>query len=239
MDKHFFHNVTLSYYIISAPACQAVFPEKSNKNQGFSALIRRCQPLRSVLPAQHIVAVLLAGLQPPAPVLHQNASGAVSHRLMDHSGQKSVKILRPAPVYRQLCHAAESHSPLVQHIYEKDGKPYIDPRLCADEKYILAYPSQRVRQVTDQILARAGVTPDITFMTSSVETAMRVASVGIGITLMPQSYISLFTCPAAPYFCHLEDSYEAWWTFVAAYPKDSELSKPAAEMVRILKEIYT
>ena len=131
------------------------------------------------------------------------------------------------------------NSPLIQHIYEKDGKPYIDPRLCADEKYILAYPSQRVRQVTDQILARAGVTPDITFMTSSVETAMRVASVGIGITLMPQSYISLFTCPAAPYFCHLEDSYEAWWTFAAAYPKDSELSKPAAEMVRILKEIYT
>ena len=129
-------------------------------------------------------------------------------------------------------------SPLAQHIYEKDGIPYIDPRLCADEKYILAYPSQRVRQISDKILDKAGITPNITFMTSSVETAMRVASVGIGITLMPQSYISLFTCPVTPYFCHLEEYYEAWWTFVAAYPKDSELSGPTAEMVKILQEIY-
>ena len=129
-------------------------------------------------------------------------------------------------------------SPLAAHIYEKDGKPYIDPRLLADEKYILAYPSQRVRQVTDRILAKAGITPDITFMTSSVETAMRVASVGLGITLMPQSYISLFTCPVTPYFCHPEEEYEAWWTFVAAYPKDSELSGPAAQMVKILRELY-
>lgn len=130
------------------------------------------------------------------------------------------------------------NSPLVQHIYEKNGTPCLDPRFCADEKYILAYPSQRVRQISDMILAKAGINPNITFMTSSVETAMRLASVGIGITLMPQSYISLFTCPAAPYFCHLEESYEAWWTFVAAYPKDSELSGSAAEMVKILQEIY-
>ena len=102
----------------------------------------------------------------------------------------------------------------------------------------MAYPTQRVRQVSDRILAKAGITPDITFMTSSVETAMRVASVGIGVTLMPQSYISLFTCPAPAHFCHLEDVYEPWWTFVAAYPKDSELSGPAMEMVRILRETY-
>ena len=130
-------------------------------------------------------------------------------------------------------------SPLASHIYEKGGKPYIDLRLLANEKYILAYPSQRVRQVSDRILSMAGITPDITFMTSSVETAMRVASVGIGITLMPKSYISLFTCPAEPFFCHLEDQYEPWWTFVAAYPKDSELSGPALEMVKILKEIFS
>lgn len=130
------------------------------------------------------------------------------------------------------------NSPLTQHIYEKKGRPYIDLHFFADEKYILAYPSQRVRQITDVILDKAGITPNITFMTSSVETAMRVASVNIGITLMPQSYISLFTCPNPPYFCQLEESYRAWWTFVAAYPKDSELSAPTAEMVDILQKIY-
>ena len=48
------------------------------------------------------------------------------------------------------------NSPLASHIYEKAGEPYIDLRLLADEKYILAYPSQRVRQVSDRILSRSG-----------------------------------------------------------------------------------
>lgn len=86
-------------------------------------------------------------------------------------------------------------SPLASHIYEKGGKPYIDLRLLANEKYILAYPSQRVRQVSDRILSMAGITPDITFMTSSVETAMRVASVGIGITFNAQKLHQSFYLP--------------------------------------------
>lgn len=73
-------------------------------------------------------------------------------------------------------------------------------------------------------------------MTSSVETAMRVASVGIGITLMPQSYISLpFACPVTPYFCHLEEYYGPGGP-LAAYPKDSELSGPTAEMVKFCRK---
>lgn len=129
-------------------------------------------------------------------------------------------------------------SPAAEHIYEKNGELYLDPRSCSGEKFVLAYPTQRVRQVSDRILAQAGIVPDISFMTSSVETAMRVASVGIGLTLMPRSYISLFTCPRTPYFCRIEEQYDASWTFVAAYPRDSELSNPAREMIRILKEIY-
>ncbi len=130
------------------------------------------------------------------------------------------------------------NSPAAKNIYEKNGKIYIDPRACAEEKFVLAYPTQRVRQVSDRILAQADIVPNISFMTSSVETAMRMASVGVGLTLMPQSYINLFTCPGSAYFCHMEEEYKAYWTFVAAYPKDSELSNPAKEMIRILKEIY-
>ena len=130
------------------------------------------------------------------------------------------------------------NSPLAKYIYQKDGQNYIDPRHGGDEKFVLSYPTQRVRQITDKILDKAGITPDIAFMTSSVETALRVASVGIGVTFMPESYIKLFTCPVEPYYCHLEDEYNAYWTFVAAYSSLEELSKPAKEFIRILKENY-
>ena len=72
----------------------------------------------------------------------------------------------------------------------------------------------------------------------SAELESALAHNELDIALMPQSYISLFTYPEEPVFCSIEDEYEAWWTFVAAYPKDSELSAPAAEMVKILKDIY-
>ena len=129
-------------------------------------------------------------------------------------------------------------NPLSEYIYQKDGVSYIDPRCTEGEKFVLSYPTQRVRQISDKILERAGVVPDIAFMTSSVETALRVASVGIGVTFMPESYIKLFTCPVEPHYCRLEDEYNAYWTFVAAYPSLEELSKPAKEFVRILKENY-
>lgn len=129
-------------------------------------------------------------------------------------------------------------SAIAEYIYIKDKCRWIDPIHLKNEKFILAYPVQRVRQITDRVLKLAGITPDISFITSSVETALRVASVGMGITMMPESYIQLFTCPVTPYFCHLEEKYQAYWTFVAAWPKDSELSGPGREFIRILKENY-
>lgn len=129
-------------------------------------------------------------------------------------------------------------SPLEQYIYERDGRSWLDPVHLKNEKFVLSYPAQRVRQITDRVLELAGIVPDISFMTSSVETALRVSSVGMGVTLMPESYIQLFTCPVTPHFCHLEEKYQAYWTFVAAWPKEAELSGPAREFIRILKENY-
>lgn len=121
--------------------------------------------------------------------------------------------------------------------YDKGDKfPYIDPTYAKDEKFISAFPHQRVRQICDIILKKAGVAPNIIIQSTSVQTALRLASVGVGMTLMPESYITLFNCPRKPVFCYLEDAFEAYWVFVVAYEKGSELSKPAREFIRILKE---
>lgn len=126
---------------------------------------------------------------------------------------------------------------LNQYKYDKGERfPYIDPRHASGERFVSAFPHQRVRQICDTILARAEVVPNIIIQSTSVQTALCLAAVGTGVTFMPESYIPLFNCPHEPVYCYLENEYEAYWIFVAAHEKGAELPKPAKEFVRILKE---
>lgn len=119
--------------------------------------------------------------------------------------------------------------PLAQWAYEKEGfdRPFIDPRHAAQAQFILARPEQRVRQISDRILAKAGIEPNIRLVTSSVQTALRLSGYGLGITFMPESYIQLFNVRGDTMFCYLEDEYEAVWTFSIVYPEGVTLSTPA------------
>lgn len=135
--------------------------------------------------------------------------------------------------------AFSRNSPLASRTYHKIGErfPYIDPREARDEKYILAFPHQRVRQISDRILAKAGVTPNIRLTSSSVQTALRFAGVGMGVTFLPESYINLFNMMGDPVFCYLEEEFEAYWTFVIVYPKEMHLTAPEKEFIRITRSI--
>ncbi len=136
--------------------------------------------------------------------------------------------------------AFAGNHPLAAKLYHKEsGKyPYIDPREAAGEKFVLSFPYQRVRQISDRILKNAGITPDIILTTSSVQTALRFAGVGLGVTFLPESYIQLFRCTHAPVFCYMEDQFEAFWTFIIAYPRDTALSGPAQAFIRMTEETY-
>lgn len=126
---------------------------------------------------------------------------------------------------------------LREHFYEKKEStfPFIDPRRFAGEKFVLAYPYQRVRQISDQILATAGIKPAAYLETSSVQTAMCLSSVGLGISFMPENYIALFNCPVEPQFCRMEEEFGAKWTMAVAYDSRDALSGPAKEFIRIMK----
>lgn len=130
--------------------------------------------------------------------------------------------------------------PLAGKLHRIRGKkyPFIDPREAAGEKFVLSFPYQRVRQISNRILQNAGITPNIILTTSSVQTALRFAGVGLGVTFLPESYIQLFRCTHKPVFCYMEDRFEAYWTFVMVYPKDAALSGPAKAFIQMAKATY-
>lgn len=134
---------------------------------------------------------------------------------------------------------AQKH-PLSEKLQHKKGQkyPFIDPREAGKERFVLSFPYQRVRQISDRILQNAGITPNIILTTSSVQTALRFAGVGLGVTFLPESYIKLFRCTHNPVFCYMEDRFEAYWTFVTVYPKDVTLSGPAKAFIQMTKASY-
>jgi DNA-binding transcriptional LysR family regulator len=124
--------------------------------------------------------------------------------------------------------------------YTKEGSnhPYIDLQHTAGEKFILSDPSGRIRQVTDVILKNANINPNIVLVTKSIETAKRLSAVGLGITLVPESYSKMFLSSYVPNYYYIEEKYEAYWTLVIAYHNERYLSKPAKEFIRIAKGFF-
>lgn len=59
------------------------------------------------------------------------------------------------------------------------------------------------------LLAAAGIKPAAYLETSSVQTAMCLSSVGLGISFMPENYIALFNCLVEPQFCRIEREFGA------------------------------
>lgn len=120
---------------------------------------------------------------------------------------------------------------------KEDGNyPYLDLKLTDKEDFILSDPSGRIRQVSDVILRNANITPNIVLVTKSIETAKRLAAVGLGIALVPESYSKIFTSSYEPRYYHIEEKYEDYWTLVIAYHNEHYLSKPAREFIRIVEE---
>lgn len=65
----------------------------------------------------------------------------------------------------------------------------IDLTIFADEPFVLVQPGQKIGQIAKQILDMAQINPKIVLSTENYLTARRLASVGIGSTILPQSYL--------------------------------------------------
>ena len=100
--------------------------------------------------------------------------------------------------------------------------------------FIMVARGQKLRQVADQILETCGIAPDIRFETKSMETAKRLAAVGLGVTFLPGSYLTLYSGMEGLACFQLDESLGASWQLVAAYPKKSGLSRSAREFLRVL-----
>ena len=86
-------------------------------------------------------------------------------------------------------------------------------------------------------LKNAGIVPDICCTTKSMETAKRLVAAGVGLTLLPGSYLNLYSGVEGLACYALDRELEGMWQLVVAYPKEEKLPKCSREFLKLLQEI--
>ncbi len=102
--------------------------------------------------------------------------------------------------------------------------------------FVMVASRQKLRQVADEILKKAGIRPDICCTTKSMETAKRFCAAGMGATFLPKSYMTLYSGTEGLVCYPLEEKLGASWKLVTAYPADEKLSRASREFLRTLRE---
>ncbi len=131
--------------------------------------------------------------------------------------------------------------PLAAKAVPREGAlfPVLDIRLLEKEPMIRLNPEQRIRQVTDAVLRRAGLRGIRTAMTlRNHVTAQLLAGEGIGITMVPLQYSRLtIEQRRPPLLLSIEERYQAWWDLCIATIRDSFLSRADRLFLRCVREV--
>lgn len=134
---------------------------------------------------------------------------------------------------------AQGH-PLIQKAKEKPGYPFpvLDVRLLKNEPLILLHPQQRIRHVSDAILAKARITPNIVLILKNYETAQRLAGQGIGITFLPMEYAALTSADHPPVLLSIDESYSPSWDLSIATLKGGFLSRADQYFLELTRQAF-
>ena len=130
--------------------------------------------------------------------------------------------------------------PLIEKAQKKPGYlfPVLDVRLLKNEPLILLHPQQRIRHVSDAILAKAKITPNIVLTIKNYETAQRLAGQGIGITFLPMDYAALTYADHPPVLLSIDESYSPSWDLSIATLKGGFLSRADQYFLDLVRQTF-
>lgn len=127
------------------------------------------------------------------------------------------------------------HDPLTKVLPDSDGIPTITLNQLKDSRFIMVHKDQRIRQISDFILASADFSPKIALTTRNCETARQLSVRGVGISLLPMSYINHFSDNRDAMICRLDNT-DAYWIRSVMTQKSGYLSAASQEFIVMLRK---
>lgn len=182
----------------------------------------------------------------------ENNSSALEKNLL--SGELDFAFMHIGPAYEASKHANISFTPLYKEPFllaTKKGHPLgryakkyenhlqIEPAIFANDPVVMVNHERKIGQISEFIFQNAKVDPNVVLTTENFETARRLASVGVGITFIPQQYAHLFTdfYPVDSY--RISPKYKPYWILGIAANKSTYLSKAAKLFMKIASDQIT
>ena len=172
------------------------------------------------------------------------ASGEIDFAIMhtfpfsEHANKQNTDIypLNQDP----LVLVTKRNHPLGRYAVSREGQKYpeIDLALFANEPFIMLNHEQKIRHVTNSLLQKANINPTVVLTTKSYETARRLACEGIGVTLVPLQYLSIFPGNYNPDYYHIDEKYSPYWTMCVAVQKNAYISKAAQLFINMVSEKF-
>ncbi len=118
--------------------------------------------------------------------------------------------------------------------------PELDPALLGGEPFLMVSPGQRIRQITDRVLAEAGVKPRVLLTSRNYELLRRLTSEGMGCMLLPSRYVGLLGGEGyQPAYYMIPPKYRAWWALSVVRLREAYLSRAAEAFLASFKAHLT
>lgn len=113
--------------------------------------------------------------------------------------------------------------------------PWIDVRQLHNQPYIALHSEQSIAIRTNEVFHEYHVTPATVLTVKSVESVFRLAEVGLGCAVIPESLIKIPSVPQPPLFFSF-GSPVVKWTLSIAYREDAILSNTAEEFINMVSK---
>ena len=131
-----------------------------------------------------------------------------------------------------------SGHPLKEAKKGKGGKRYVDLGDLGDCSFSLLRKGHGIRTAVDVLFGKYGLHPRKIFETTSNETAYRLASVGMGLAIVPETTIVLSGAVEKPYFYSVSPE-GMYWEIGAVYLKKELLTKAQKDLILLLQDIFS
>lgn len=134
----------------------------------------------------------------------------------------------------------EKNHPLVEKAQVMEGyaHPVLDIKLLKNEPFIMIHKDQRIRHITDSILAKAKITPNILLTLKNYETAQSLSGKGFGVTLLPSDYTNITCMENPPLRLSIEEKYSPGWNLCITTANGGYLTRADQYFLSLIRKHY-
>jgi len=130
-------------------------------------------------------------------------------------------------------------SPLIEKAQPPENGsrfPVLDLKALADTGIIMVNREQRIRQVTDRLFKKAGISCPVVYELSNLDTILRCVAAGLGATVLPLDYTRVCRTDEPVRFFSIPDRYNACWQLCVTTAKEFYQTKAGELFARLVRE---